>query len=133
MAKEWDVLVASANLEHRRSLIRILEELPVNVISVSTFQQAEEVLSRQHIALMFSDQRLPDGSFRDLLRHAHSARQAPHVVLTTEVSDLVDLKELAECGVLGTVRYPFHATDVELQIIRATHEEPLEEVPAVTH
>ncbi|MBA0088201.1 MAG: hypothetical protein HRJ53_24715 [Acidobacteria bacterium Pan2503] len=82
---------------------------------------------------MFSDQRLPDGSFRDLPHHAHSAGRAPHVVLTTEVSDLADLKELAECGVLGTVRYPFHATDVELQIIRATHEERLEEVPAVTH
>ena len=73
MSKEWDILVASANLEHRRSLIRILEELPVNVISVSTFQQAEEVLSRQHIALVFSDHRLPDGSFRGLLNHVHSA------------------------------------------------------------
>jgi DNA-binding NtrC family response regulator len=133
MSKEWDVLVASANLEHRRSLIRILEELPVNVISVSTFQQATEVLSRQHIALMFSDQRLPDGSFREFLNHAHSAAQTPHVVLTTEVNDSVDLQELTECGVLATVRYPFHATDVELQIIRATHQERQEEVPAVTH
>ncbi len=130
MSKEWDVLVASANLEHRRSLIRILEELALNVISVSTFQQAEEVLSRQHIALMFSDHRLPDGSFRELLNHAHSAGQTPHVVLTTETSDTVDPKEMAECGVLGTVRYPFRATDVELQIIRATHEQRPEEVSA---
>lgn len=134
MSKEWDVLVASANLEHRRSLIRILEELPLNVISVSTFQQAEEVLSRQHIALMFSDQRLPDGCFRELLNHAHSAGQPPHLVLTTEASDSLDPKEMAECRVLGTVRYPFHATDVELQIIRAVREERLEEVPAaITH
>jgi DNA-binding NtrC family response regulator len=73
MSKEWNVLVASANLEHRRELVRILAELPLNVISVSTFQQAEEVLSRQHIALMFSDQRLPDGSFRELLSHTHLA------------------------------------------------------------
>lgn len=36
MAKEWDVLVASANREHRRSFIRVLEELPLNVIPVST-------------------------------------------------------------------------------------------------
>jgi DNA-binding NtrC family response regulator len=134
MPREWDVLVASANLEHRRSLVRILEELLLNVISVSTFEQAEEVLSRQHIALMFSDQQLPDGSFRELLNHAHSAGQPPHVVLTTEASDSVDPKEVAEYGVLGTVRYPFHATDVELQIIRASREERLEEVPAaITH
>lgn len=134
MSKECDVLVASANLEHRRSLIRILEELPVNVISVATFQQVQEVLSRQHIALVFSDHRLPDGSLRELLSHVHSAGQTPLVVLTTEASDSVDPKEMAECGVLGTVRYPFFATDVELQIIRATHEARLEEGPtAITH
>ncbi len=52
MFKAWDVLVASADLEHRRSLIRILEELPLSVVSVSTLQQAEEVLSRQSFALV---------------------------------------------------------------------------------
>lgn len=104
------------------------------MISASTFQQAEEVLSRQHIALVFSDERLPDGAFRDLLTHAHSAGQPPQVVLTTEASDSPDPTEMAECRVLGTVRYPFHATDVELQIIRAAGEERLEKVPgAITH
>lgn len=134
MSKEWDVLVACANFEQRRSLIRILEELPVNVISVSTFQQAEEVLSRQPIALMFSDQQFLDGSVRELLNHARPAGQPHHVVWTTKASDSVDAKQMAECGVLGTVRYPFHATDVELQIIRAAREERLGKAPGVmTH
>jgi DNA-binding NtrC family response regulator len=123
MSKEWDVLVASGNFEHRRSLVRILEELPLNVISVSTFQQAEEVLSRQHISLLFADQRLRDGSYKELLSHTQSAGQAPRVVLTTGASDPVDPQEVAKCGVLGTLKFPFHATDVELQIIRAVHEE----------
>ena len=130
MSKEWDVLVASGNFEHRRSLIKILEELPLNVISVSTFQQAEEVLSRQHISVVFSDQRLPDGSYKELLSHTRSAGQAPRVVLTTEESDPVDLQAVDYRHVLGTLKYPFHATDVELQIIRAAHEE-LEEAPEV--
>lgn len=133
MSKEWDVLVASANLEHRRSLVRILEQLPLNVITASTFQQAEEVLSRQRITLLFSDQRLPDGSYRELLDFTHSVEQPPQVVLTTEAEDPVDPREAAQCGVLGTLRYPFHSTDVELQVIRAAHEE-LEEAPStITH
>jgi len=123
MSKEWDVLVASGNFEHRRSLIRILEELPLNVISVSTFQQAEEVLSRQHISLLFSDQRLPDGSYKELLSHSDSSGQMLRVVLTTEASDPMDPAEAPERGVLGTLKYPFHATDVELQVIRAAREE----------
>jgi len=132
MSKEWDVLVASGNLEHRRSLIKILEELPLNVISVSTFQQAEEVLLRQRISLLFSDQSLPDGSYKELLSHTQTARPTPCVVLTTEASDPVDPREVAECGVVGTLRYPFHATDVELQIIRAAHEEHAEAPPTIT-
>lgn len=132
MSKEWDVLVASGNFEHRRSLIKILEELPLNVISVSTFQQAEEVLSRQHISLLFSDQRLPDGSYKELLNHTDCARQTPRVVLTTEESDPVDLQEVDYRHVLGTLKYPFHATDVELQLIRAAREEQEETPAAIT-
>ena len=131
MSKEWDVLVASGNFEHRRALIRILEELLLNVISASTFQQAEEVLLRQHISLLFADQRLPDGSYKELLSHTHSAGQTPRVVLTTAASDPVDPQELAERGVLGTLKFPFHATDVELQIIHAAHEEQAEAPAAI--
>lgn len=129
MSKEWDVLVASGNFEHRRSLIKILEELPLNVISVSTFRQAEEVLSRQRISLLFSDQRLSDGSYKEFLSHTDPSGQTPRVVLTTEESDPVNLQEVDYRHVLGTLKYPFQATDVELQIIRAAHEEQ-EEAPA---
>lgn len=132
MSKEWDVLVASGNFEHRRSLIRILEELPLNVISVSTFQQAEEVLSRRHISLLFSDQRLPDGSYKELLGHADGSGQTLRVVLTTEESDPVDLQEVDYRHVLGTLKFPFQATDVELQIIRAAHEEQEKAALAIT-
>jgi len=132
MSKEWDVLVASGNFEHRRSLIRILEELPLNVISVSTFQQAAEVLSRQHISLLFADQQLPDGSYKELLSHTHSAGQTTCVVLTAAASESVDPQEVAKSGVLGTLKYPFHATDVELQVIRAAREEQEEAPAAIT-
>jgi DNA-binding NtrC family response regulator len=132
MSKEWDVLVASGNFEHRRSLIKILEELPLNVISVSTFRQAEEVLSRQHISLLFSDQKLPDGSYKELLNRPDCAGQPPRVVLTTEESDPVDFQEVDYRRVLGTLKYPFHATDVELQVIRAAREEQEEAPAAIT-
>ncbi|HEX4546714.1 MAG TPA: response regulator [Candidatus Acidoferrum sp.] len=122
MPMDWYVLVTSSNLEHRRSLMRILEELPLNVISVSTLEQAEEVLSRQPIRLVFCDRRLPDGSYRDLLEHAGSWRHASRVVVTSETSDTVDQLEAAEWGASGIVRYPFHATDVELLILRAARE-----------
>src|SRR2546429_3463117 len=61
---------------------------------------SSDVCSSDLIALVFSDHRLPDGSFRGLLNHVHSAGRTPPVVLTTGASDSVDPKEMAECGVL---------------------------------
>src|SRR5256884_7218985 len=44
---------------------------------------SSDVCSSDLIALVFSDHRLPDGSFRGLLNHVHSAGRTPPVVLTT--------------------------------------------------
>ena len=91
-----------------------------------------EVLSRQPIALVFCDRRLPDGSYRDLLEHAGSWRHASRVVVTSEAGDSVDQGEAAECGASGIVRFLFHATDVELLILRAAREGNQEVAPIIT-
>jgi response regulator RpfG family c-di-GMP phosphodiesterase len=64
------VLVASPQLEVRQALIRTLECLSADVISCSTRSQAEEVLARQEVDLVFCDEHLPDGSYADLI-HAN--------------------------------------------------------------
>ena len=67
MPGHWDVLVASSDMEERRSLIRVCEGMSMNVISCNGLSQVEEVLSRQAVGIVFCDENLSDGSYRDLL------------------------------------------------------------------
>ena len=68
MFKPCDILVTSSRVEDRRALMNILDGLPINVFSSSTVKQAEEVMSQKKLALVFCDEHLPDGSYRELFR-----------------------------------------------------------------
>jgi CheY-like chemotaxis protein len=59
---EVTILVVAANLESRRTVNKMLEELSLQIISCSTLSQAEQALSVQRPNLIFCDERLPDGS-----------------------------------------------------------------------
>jgi len=123
MREQWDVLVASADVEHRRALIRLLDNLSLNVLSTSDLRQAEEVLARQSVSLVFCDDQLPDGSYRELLTTRRMGHKAPRVVVTTVTGEWKDYLEAMRLGVFDVIHAPFHPTDVELVVIRAIHDE----------
>ena len=118
-----DVLVASSQLENRRALIHVLEALSANVISSSSIQQAAEVLAQRPIELVFCDDQLPDGSYRDLLPVARARTQSPRVVVTSRVGEWEEYLEAMRLGAFDFIRGPMHPTDVELVVLRAQHDQ----------
>lgn len=87
MNKPCDILVTSSRVEDRRALLKILDGLPINVYSSSTLQQAEEVISQRKLALVFCDEYLPDGSYRELLKGSRATRKLPHLIVTTHTGE----------------------------------------------
>ena len=80
MAKLWDILVVSARLENKRTLLRILQGLPVSAFTASTLKQAHEVLSTHSIQSSFARKTSPMGltgtcwlPFAPLKRGHHSS------------------------------------------------------------
>ena len=69
--RQFRVLVLSRQLEVRQVLIRTLDRLSADVISCSTRSQADEVLARQEVDLVFCDEYLPDGCYSDLIHTNH--------------------------------------------------------------
>ncbi len=119
-----EVLVASSQLENRQALIHVLEALSANVISSSSIQQACEVLSKRPIELVFCDDQLPDGSYRDLLPATRSRQgQTARVVVTTRTGEWDEYLEAMRLGAFDFIRGPMHPTDVELVVLRAQHEQ----------
>jgi DNA-binding response OmpR family regulator len=91
----------------------------VEAFASSTLQEAEEVLSQHGIALVFCDDHLPDGSYRDLLKTLRTSKKAPHIVVTTRIGEWKDYVEALGLGVLDMIQYPYRLAEVELNVIRA--------------
>ena len=122
MQGNLDVLVASSNFEDRGALIKILDGLSLNVISCNALSQVAEVLSHQAVDLIFCDERLTDGSYRDLLAIKDEALRRPQVVITIRTDDWKEYVDKMHPGVYDAVRRPWQPTDVELVVLHAMHE-----------
>jgi DNA-binding NtrC family response regulator len=116
-------LVISPRLELRKALLQVLESLSADVISCSSRAQAEEVLSHQSFEVVFCDEHLPDGSYADLIHADHCEHKIPRVIVATRVGEWELYLEAMRKGAFDVVRAPWHATDVEMTVIRALHEE----------
>lgn len=117
------VMVVSPQLEVRQPLIRTLEVLGTDVFACSTRTQAEEVLSRQGVEVVFCDEHLADGSYRDLINSTYGEHQVPRVVVTTRTGEWDLYLEALGRGAVDVIRFPWHPTDVELIIVRALRDE----------
>jgi DNA-binding NtrC family response regulator len=116
-------LVISPRLEVRKPLVHILESLAADVVTCSSRAQADEVLSHQAFEVVFCDEHLPDGSFADLIHSDHYEHKIPRVIVATRVGEWEFYFEAMRKGAFDVVRGPWHATDVEMTVIRALHEE----------
>jgi DNA-binding NtrC family response regulator len=122
MLRRWDVLVACAEMSNRNALIRMLEGMSVGVFSCSTLSQAKEVLSSRKIELVFCDENLSDGSFRDLLREFQVWIGRPQIVVIAHFGEWAEYMEALRLGVFEVISAPLHPTDVELAVIRAMRD-----------
>ena len=123
MLRRWDVLVACAEMGNRNALIRMLEGMSVGVFSCSNLSQAIEVLSSRKIELVFCDENLSDGSFRDLLRANQVWSGRPRIVVIAHLDEWAEHRmEALELGDFEVLSSPLQPTDVELAVIRAMRD-----------
>ena len=117
------VLLLTPNLEIRQPLLRTLDKLSADTVTCSTRAQAEELLAKQEFELVFCDEHLSDGSYRDLIHPNHSARKAPRIVVTTRTGEWDLYFKALGNGAFDIVRSPWHSTDIEMILIRALREQ----------
>jgi DNA-binding NtrC family response regulator len=123
MPKQLNVLVISASVDERKSLMHLLDGLPANVSSCSTIAQAEEVFAGQAIGLVICDEQLPDGTYRDLLSTSQSGRGAKRVIVTTHSGGWEEYLEATQLGAFDMISFPLRPRDVQVTVTRAMQEE----------
>jgi DNA-binding NtrC family response regulator len=116
-------LVVSPELDIRKSLLRTLEALQVDMIVCATRVQAEEVLLAKAPDIVFCDEYLPDGTYADLVHAVCGSSAGPRVVVTTRTGDWDLYFAALEEGAFDVIRCPCYAQDVRMTITRLLTED----------
>lgn len=122
MHKNLAALVVSCRMENRKTLVHAFEGLPVNGYCATTVRQGNELLASHSFEIVFCEQRLPDGSYRELLV---AARAVPRKVRFVVVLSSIEQDERIEALRLGAqevLRSPLQPADVDIALIHASKD-----------
>ncbi len=122
MLNSLDVLIVSERPDHLRPLIRTLGASSARVSACFTIRQAREIFDRQPVDLVFTDEYLSDGSYRELLLSNRFGQSAVSFVLLLRTGEWEEYLDAMRLGALEVLRCPLQAPEVEATVQRAITE-----------
>jgi DNA-binding NtrC family response regulator len=120
------VLVASPDIQSRRTLVDILNREGLSTIGVSRVRDCQDVLTIQAVQLIFCESRLSDDDYRDVLALAQSAKQRVRVVVTSRLADWHEYGEAMREGAFDLILSPCRPPDVVKVLTLIRREEFVE-------
>jgi CheY-like chemotaxis protein len=109
---ETRVLSVSNDREDHTVLQRILDGQPFLVSTAMSCEEALEYLGHDRACVVFCDQSMKDGTWRDLLGRASAAGEPPLIVVTSRLADEYLWAEVLNLGGWDVLTKPFQAQEV---------------------
>ena len=119
MEKPFQVLFVSSQVENKRTLLGVCRDLPVKAHTAYSFAQAKQFLSSHPVGMVFCDELLPDGSYREVLAALRTASPAAHFVLVMRDGEWREYLEALRLGVQEVLRPPLLSIDIDLAFIHS--------------
>jgi DNA-binding NtrC family response regulator len=117
--KPLEVLIVSERPDHLHPLVRILNSSSARVFASFTIRQAQQIFSSQSVDVVFCDEHLADGSYRELFFSISFGRSAPSFVLLLRIGEWEEYLGAMRLGVLDVLRCPLQPPEVEAALARA--------------
>jgi len=119
MARPWEIVVASSDLENRQRVTDMLARQGLDTILASSVDHCQEILNRRNIRLVFCDSQFSDGNYRDILAAAAcSAKRIPIVVMSAHMTS-AEYGHAKSCGVFDVIPTPVRPILVEWMVVQA--------------
>ena len=131
MVAHREVLIATADLETCRGLASILSQWGLEPICAATVYEAKALLARQGVPMVFCEDHLADGSFRDVLGAAKLVRSKTRVVVTSRTEDMNGYLEAIQLDAFDVIPCPCRPADVHRVVshaLRDDGEKPAQEI-----
>ena len=119
MDKGFPVLIVSCRPENRKMLMRAFDGLPIDSYTAHTLEQAKEALRSHPFSVVFCEERLSDGFYRDLLMDVRSNQRDIRFVVMLCTGEWEGYAEAMRLGAQEVLRCPLLPTDIDLALIHA--------------
>ena len=119
MPKPFEVLFVSSQVENKKTLLGVCRDLPVKARTVCTFAQAKQFLASHQVGMVFCDELLPDGSYREVLAALRTDSPAAHFILMMRDGEWREYLEALRLGVQEVLRPPLLPMDIDLAFIHS--------------
>jgi len=106
------VLVVCPSRQSGTELRNILDDAQIATLHSQDCQEAVARLARPGISVVICDPVLPDGSWRDILRHTLQERSSPVLIVTSQVADISLWAEVLNMGGYDVLAQPFDREEV---------------------
>jgi DNA-binding NtrC family response regulator len=116
------VLVVSAS-ENRDAVISAMSHWSIDPVCCSGLDEARNLLPDARPSLIFCDENLGDGTYRDLLRDLSKAAKARVVVMSLAPDRDDTYNEAITLGAFDMIASPCRRSDVQWIAIRAMQDE----------
>jgi DNA-binding NtrC family response regulator len=114
------ILIVSCRPENRKMLTRIFDGLPVDSYVAPTLEEARTALKSRQFAVVFCEERLRDGSYRELMAEVQSNAPDTQFIVLLCTGEWEEYLEALRLGAEEVLRCPLQPTDVDLALIHAT-------------
>jgi DNA-binding NtrC family response regulator len=107
------VLVACSNPERRSTLVDILAQLGLEPVVAADMDEVRAIFAQSPLHLVFCEDGLPEGGFRELLRLAKANGSEVAVVVCSLLGELDRYLEAMQLGAFDFIAPPYCRGEVE--------------------
>jgi DNA-binding NtrC family response regulator len=106
------VLVTGCDAGKRTALLSMLEEYGLEPMIASNVEETRQVLGRRPMHVVFCEDKLPDGGFREVLCLVKASRPEIQVVLSSMLGDVHEYIEAMNLGAFDFVAPPYRSSEI---------------------
>jgi DNA-binding NtrC family response regulator len=106
------VLVVGSDIGKRTALVDILEACGLEPMIASNVEETRQILARRPLHMVFCEDNLPDGGFREILRLVKANRPEIQVVVSSMLGDVDEYVEAMNLGAFDFIAPPYRSTEI---------------------
>jgi DNA-binding NtrC family response regulator len=116
---QLQVLIASSDTKKRDVLAAILVRYGVRPQITTNASGVRAAFARGPVHLVFCEDELPEGGFREVLRIANATRPAVPIVVCSRLGEIDQYLEVMEKGAFDFIISPYRCSEIEFILQRA--------------